>query len=81
MQYSAPITLAGKDYLSVAEAAVYCCVSDAQFRRTVKDDPDWQKLPKLKIMGKIAYRKIDLERMIERTNAPVKLPKRLSACR
>lgn len=75
------ISLLGKDYLNVAEAAFYCGVSESQFRKQLSKNVEWQELAELKIMGKKVYRVQDLRRKIEQINSGVKLPKKLTACR
>ncbi len=54
--------LAGKDWLTEKEAAHYCGVSFAQFR---KKKPDYD-LPFAIFMGKKQYRRRDLDYAIER---------------
>ena len=54
-------SLEGKDYLTAKEAAVYCCVSFSQFRAKSKE---LNVIP-FKFMGKLVYRKSDLQRAIE----------------
>ena len=61
----AHLNLLGKDYLNEEEAAHYCGVSGSQFRR---------KHPALgvaaiSVMGKKVYRRVDLQRAIEREAA------------
>ena len=53
--------IAGKDYFTPEEAAHYCCVSPSQFR--AKKD-QYHILP-FTFMGKLVYRKSDLQRIIE----------------
>lgn len=53
--------LAGKDYFTAQEAASYCCVSFSQFRAK---SVEMGILP-FKFMGKLVYRRSDLQRAIE----------------
>jgi hypothetical protein len=57
------VSLAGKDYLTIPDAAEYCGVSERQFR---KKAPDMGLVP-LEGMGKLIYRKTDLKHALERT--------------
>ncbi len=55
------LSLSGKDYFTVREAAHYCCVSESQFKDRVKDSP----IPSATFMGKRVFRRNDLQRAIE----------------
>ena len=57
----AELNLLGKDYLTVDEAAHYCCVSVSQFREHAKH---YGLLP-IRFMGRVIYRKNDLQGAIE----------------
>jgi len=50
--------LPGKDYFTVAEAAAYCCVSVSQFRGRA---PGLGLRP-FTFMGRMVYRRVDLQR-------------------
>ena len=50
-----------KDYFTAKEAAQYCCVSFSQFRAK---SLELGLLP-FKFMGKLLYRRCDLQRVIE----------------
>lgn len=56
------INLLGKDYLTVDEAAHYACVSPRQFRIHA----DKLGILPFRFMGKIVYRRADLQRAMER---------------
>ena len=56
-----PIELSGKDYFSRKEAAHYCCVSESQFERKEVE----YGIPCIPFMGKLIYRRVDLQRLIE----------------
>jgi hypothetical protein len=53
--------LSGKDYISRKEAAHYCCVSESQFERKEVE----YGIPCIPFMGKLIYRRVDLQRLIE----------------
>ena len=53
--------IGGKDYLTQAEAAAYCCVSLRQFTSKA---PEVGLFP-FKFMGKLVYRKEDLQKAME----------------
>lgn len=53
--------LRGKDYLSEREAAHYACVSVSQFR----DRREEYGIMPIRFMGKLVYRKTDIQRAIE----------------
>lgn len=53
--------LSGKDYFSRKEAAHYCCVSESQFERKEIE----YGIPRIPFMGKLIYRRVDLQRLIE----------------
>ena len=55
------IDLRGKDYLTIAEAAHFCGVSESQFREKA---PRYGLTPR-KFMGKVLYRRADLKEAIE----------------
>ena len=53
--------LSGKDYLTTAEAAHFCCVSLRQFQRHAQS----LGIVPFPFMGKLLYRRHDLIRAIE----------------
>lgn len=55
------LNIAGKDYLTIPEAAHYCCVSVSQFRKLA---PRIGVFP-FEFMGKVVYRKADLRLAME----------------
>ena len=55
------LNLLGKDYFSMKEAAHYCCVSLSQFKKYAKE----RKIIPTSHMGKLLYRRADLQRSIE----------------
>ena len=57
-----PPNLAGKDFLSLREAAHYACVSESQFRRCAKD----YGISPRTFMGRVVYRREDIEREMHR---------------
>jgi len=56
-----PVNLAGKDYFTKTEAAHYCCVSSSQFHEKEIETG----IRPFKFMGKMVYRRSDLQRIIE----------------
>ncbi|MEW6169282.1 MAG: hypothetical protein AB1651_16545 [Pseudomonadota bacterium] len=57
-----PFDIAGKDFLTVEEAAHYACVSYSQFRAKARE----YGLRPFPWMGKTVYRKDDIRRAMER---------------
>ena len=53
--------IGGKDFLSQSEAAAYCCVSLRQFQAKA---PQIGLFP-FKFMGKLVYKKADLQKALE----------------
>jgi hypothetical protein len=53
--------LLGKDYLTTEEAAFYACISPSQFKKYRKE----HRLLPISHMGKLVYRKADIQRSIE----------------
>lgn len=64
------INLLGKDYLTVIEAAHYAGVSVAQFNRHRKA----YGITPRRFMGKVLYRKADLQAAIEADMLDLELP-------
>jgi hypothetical protein len=56
------ISVAGKEYFNVEEAAFFCCVSTSQFRAKSRE----AGLIGGRLWGRIVYRRCDLLTMIER---------------
>lgn len=56
------LSLDGKEYLTVREAAHYCCVSESHFRAHIGETG----IVPGRLWGKIVYRRSDLRLMIER---------------
>jgi hypothetical protein len=54
------ISLAGKDYLTVAEAAEYACISVSRWRARVQ-----REFPPGEFCGKLIYRRVDVQRYVE----------------
>jgi hypothetical protein len=52
--------LAGKDYFTVREAAAYACTSYSHWRARIQPE-----FPAGEFMGKLIYRRIDVQRFIE----------------
>jgi hypothetical protein len=56
------LNIAGKDFLTIEEAAHYACVSLSQFRDKARE----HGLRSFRWMGKTVYRKDDIRRAMER---------------
>lgn len=56
------LNIAGKDFLTIEEAAHYACVSSSQFRDKARE----HGLRPFRWMGKTVYRKDDIRRAMER---------------
>lgn len=57
----AEISLTGKDYFTVPEAAHYCCVSIRQLQTHAQEYGIYSRT----MMGKVVYRKSDIQRAME----------------
>jgi hypothetical protein len=55
------LTLSGKDFFTVEEAAAYACVSPAQFRAKAIE----YGIRSFRFMGRVVYRRADIARAME----------------